>query len=56
MIPRQQPCNQYIRAEDDHEAACDHATISKHDDDPASREEKETNVTYIFVANDRDTA
>ena len=49
----QQPRNQYIRAEDDHEAARDHAAIGKHDDDPAGGEEKETDIAHIFKAKDQ---
>jgi hypothetical protein len=49
-----QPRHQYIRAEEDHEAVGDdHAAVGKHDDDPASRGEKETNIVYVVKANDR---
>jgi len=42
----QQPRNEDIRAEDDHEAVSnDHAVVGEHDDDPASREEKETSIS-----------
>jgi len=41
----QQPRNQYIRAEDDHEAVGDdHAAVGECDDDPTSHEEKEAHV------------
>jgi hypothetical protein len=44
--------HQSIRTEDDHQAASDgapkgDAAVGKHDDDPASREEKETRIAHI---------
>jgi hypothetical protein len=47
-----QPRNEDIRAEDEHQAAGDDATVGKHDNDPASREEKEADVADIFKANE----
>ena len=55
-LRRQRPRNQFIRAEDDHEAARDYAAAGEHDNDPAGRKEKETYITNIFVANDYRTA
>jgi hypothetical protein len=34
----------------------DHATVGKHDDDPAGREEKETYIAYVVKANGHSTA
>ncbi len=43
----QQPRNQYIRAEDDHEATRERAAVGKHDDDPAGREERTRHRTRL---------
>jgi hypothetical protein len=53
---RQQPRNQYIRAEDDHEAARDHAAVGKIDDEPATGKEKEADSAYGFKANEHISA
>jgi len=41
---RQPPRHRSIRAEDDYEAARVDAAVGERDDDPASREEKETDI------------
>jgi hypothetical protein len=48
---RQQPRQQAVRAEDDHEAAGDDAAVGKIDHNLTTGEEKETHVADIFKAN-----
>ena len=41
--------HQYIRADNAHEAACDHAAVGKQDDNPASCEVKETDIAHMAL-------
>jgi hypothetical protein len=48
-LQSRQPRHPSLRAEDDYEAVSDdHAAVGKHEVDPASRKEKETDILNTF--------